>query len=252
MQINIEQVLSTLEEIKSEVCQFIDSKMENLDSLQVNIKEDSSPVTEIDLYISNCFKERFKNLYPKLNFYSEEDKEELQYPTIIIDPIDGTRELARGVGECSISFGIYFSSTFNDPRNFSWIFNPFNSLTAQTNSKSINSRLVKRKRLLGFVSNTEFNNGLYDDLSSDITVIPKGSIAYKLGLLSKGICDFVITKKPKNIWDIMAGSHICAQLDLITFIDEKEVDRIDDELINAPILWCRRENLENLRKEFQI
>ena len=152
---------------------------------EVSSKRDVNDLlTKFDIQANNIIVEHLSQEYPTFSIVSEESpeiKKDSEY-TFLIDPIDGTRELARGVGECSISFGIYFSSTFNDPRNFSWIFNPFNSLTAQTNSKSINSRLVKRKRLLGFVSNTEFNNGLYDDLSSDITVIPKGSIAYKLGL----------------------------------------------------------------------
>ena len=51
-------------------------------------KKDKSWVTEIDLEISR----RVKNILPSnLNYISEEEeKKELSFPALIIDPVDGT------------------------------------------------------------------------------------------------------------------------------------------------------------------
>lgn len=244
-------MLSTLDKFKVEICQYIDSKMDRLDELSVSIKSDDSPVTKIDIFISDLFKKKFLNLYPFLNFYSEEDLGEFNYPLVIIDPIDGTRELSKGIGECAVSFGIYYSSDFSDERNFSWIFNPFNLISVDSYSLDIKSRYKQSNKLLTFVSQTEFDKGLYNDVVEDFIVIPKGSIAYKLCLLSKGICDLVVTRKPKNIWDIMAGSHICSKLGMSMFVNGKRTTSLETILIEGPMIWCRVENEEKALTLFQ-
>lgn len=261
--INFIEVKEELAEIKYKTRQFIDLKMKSLEKLKVHLKQDQSIVTEIDLYISNLFKETFLSLYPFLSFYSEEDLGDFKYPLIILDPIDGTRELAQGIGECAVSFGIYYSADFNDKRNFSWIFNPFNSFCVdsladtQSGSNLVVSPRGKRSprdELLSFVSQTEFSQGLYNETSQQVetklTFIPKGSIAYKLALLSSSICDFIITQKPKNIWDIMAGSHICHQKGMKMKVNGKEITALTESLIESPIVWFWEEDEEQLKHLF--
>jgi myo-inositol-1(or 4)-monophosphatase len=249
--INLIEVLSTLDKIKVEICQYIDSKMDKIESLQIELKSDKSPVTEIDIYISNLFKESFHDLYPFLNFYSEEDQGCFDYPVIILDPIDGTRELSQGIGECAVSFGIYYSEDFSDERNFSWIFNPFNSYCVDSYNLPMKSKKSTRKNLLSFVSQTEYNLKLYEVENKDLNFLPKGSIAYKLALLSRGICDFVITKKPKHIWDIMAGSHICYLLGLEMVINGERCIKLNGVVIESPIVWFHKEHEGQLKSLFQ-
>ncbi|MCT4642543.1 MAG: hypothetical protein N4A33_09640 [Bacteriovoracaceae bacterium] len=171
--------------------------------INITYKLDKTIVTDVDVYISKIFKEEFLGKYPFLNFYSEEDQESFKYPMIIIDPIDGTKEFSQLKDECSISFGIYYSPNLDDIRNFSWIYNPFNNF--EISSIKIVKESSHQYLDKGLVSNTEFEMGLF---KKDVNIVPIGSIAYKLGLLAAGHCLFVETRRAKNIWDIMAGSHI--------------------------------------------
>jgi myo-inositol-1(or 4)-monophosphatase len=244
-------ILAVLSKIKPEICQFIDSKMNDFESLEISTKVDRTPVTIIDLKISKIFKEAFKSEFPFLNFYSEEDPDNLTFPCVILDPIDGTKELAQGLDECAISFGVYFSGDLANSENFSWIFNPFNRFKAHSAQNFINSRKKKRTSLYGLVSNTEFEADMYSNSAENIIVMPKGSIAYKLALLSQGVCDFVMTKKPKNIWDIMAGSHLCHRKGIKLFQGDKEITILEDALIEAPLIWCKKEDFHKIKRLVQ-
>ncbi|WCL47896.1 3'(2'),5'-bisphosphate nucleotidase CysQ family protein [Leptospira sp. GIMC2001] len=66
------------------------------------------------------------------------------------------------------------------------------------------------KEITIFVSRKELAEKLFDNLklSSNFKIIGKGSIAYKLSLLSRSECDLVISLKPKNEWDICGGLAI--------------------------------------------
>lgn len=233
------QILKILEEVKSD----IHCKISSFDhkSLKVSIKEDSSIVTDMDVYISDLFKTKLKNLYPNLNFYSEEDLSSFKFPLAILDPIDGTKEFAKGSDQCAISFGVYFSDRLDDERNFSWIYNFFNEFEVHSEQITEASDLRPKEELKGLVSNSEFQCGLYEGLSN---VVPLGSIAYKLGLLAGGKCDFVVTKRPKNIWDIAAGTHICSKRGIYFYGQKIESFRISDKLFEPTMLWCLRQNRE--------
>lgn len=245
------EILKILNKIKPEICQFIDSKMNDFDALEVSTKIDLTPVTIIDIEISKIFKEAFTNAYPFLNFYSEEDPENFNFPCVILDPIDGTKELAQGLDECAISFGIYFSGDLSSSENFSWIFNPFTHFKAHSSQNFISSRKKKRSSLYGLVSNTEFEADLYTSPTPEVIVMPKGSIAYKLALLSQGVCDFVMTKRPKNIWDIIAGSHLCHRKGISLFQNNVEITSLDSPLIDGPLVWCKKEDYPKVKNLLQ-
>ncbi|HNO25320.1 MAG TPA: inositol monophosphatase family protein, partial [Leptospiraceae bacterium] len=60
------------------------------------------------------------------------------------------------------------------------------------------------------VSKSEHREGLYSDSfwKDQGNIVPKGSIAYKLALSALSESDICISLKPKNIWDICAGTAI--------------------------------------------
>jgi myo-inositol-1(or 4)-monophosphatase len=78
-----------------------------------------------------------------------------------------------------------------------------------------------------------------------------GSIAYKLALLINGDCDFVITKRPKNIWDIAAGTHICKKFGFEVSFLEGDSTKITQDLYQAPMIWCRKNNITQLIDQFK-
>jgi len=243
---NNSRILSTLSKLKGEISQKID---ESLDNLLIKIKEDNTIVTDLDIFISERIREEFKKEFPDLSFFSEEHPDNFCFPMIILDPIDGTREFANGVNECAISFGVYYSSDFNDPRNFSWLYNPFTGFEIHSGNPVIRGKDLTNDQLLAFVSRSEFDKKLFQS-NEQINYQPKGSIAYKLGLLAAGAGDFVMSKRPKNIWDIMAGTHLCFARGMYLFHNGKKIERLDEELIQNDLLWCTEElynsHLKNL------
>ena len=69
------------------------------------------------------------------------------------------------------------------------------------------------------------------------SVLPKGSIAFKLGLLAVGASHFAITKKPKNIWDIAAGTHICLKRGIFLFQNGIKISHIQKDPYDANLTW---------------
>ncbi len=230
-------LLSTLGEIKKEIRQKFDQVFNDLSNLEVSTKKDNTIVTSMDLFVSDLIKEKVQGKYSFLNFYSEEDPESFNYPMIILDPIDGTRELAQGVDECVVSFGVYFSSDLSDGRNFSWLFNPFNGFEIFSEKIIPKHKKLINEKLISYVSRSEFNKGLHPS-TDKLTFLPKGSIAYKLGLLAGGAGDFVISRKPKNIWDIMAGTHICFDRGINLYHNGTKLTELKSARIDSDLVWA--------------
>lgn len=226
------QIMEILQNLKKNIIKKINSTI----LFNISKKEDNTIVTDLDLYISKIFKQEFNKNFPEFNFFCEEDQSEWSFPLLILDPIDGTRELAKGIGECAVSFGVYFSSDFNDSRNFSWIFNPFTGFEINSYDNISSPKLYDDKQLFSFVSRTEFNQNLYQS-NDKYFFLPKGSIAFKLGLLAVGASHFAITKKPKNIWDIAAGTHICLKRGIFLFQNGIKVSHIQKDLYDANLTW---------------
>lgn len=210
-------------------------------SIEKFLKEDRSLVTEVDLYISDLIYEVAKDM--GLNYFSEESQQSLERPCLIIDPVDGTRELAKGIGECAVSLSIH-----TEKSEWAWIYNPFTGFDIRSDDQQLmkNANFLSSK-LLGFVSRSEFKNGVYDKFQcADIEILPRGSIAFKLGLLAAGACDFVYSRSSKNIWDIKAGTTICKQRGLRLYHRGEEVELGFEKRIQGDLLWCRPEYKERI------
>ena len=74
---------------------------------------------------------------------------------------------------------------------------------------------------------------------------PKGSIAYKLGLLAAGNSDFVISMTPKSIWDIAGGTLLCQRSKIKFYSEGKEVLEVKQNYL-PPLIWCHEEIFEEL------
>ena len=228
---------SHLQEIKRLIRQKIDETID----LNVEKKKDNSVVTEIDTYICSLVREKFLREID-VNYFSEEDQGSFSFPMIILDPIDGTKELIEKIGECAVSFGIYYSSDLNDERNFSWIFNPFTGMEISSETIELESRegLLNDRKMKVLVSRTEYSQKLFNE-NVNTEILPIGSIAYKLMLLAYGVGDAVISKKPKNIWDIMAGTHICHKRGIKFYLDKKALNELDETLYQPNMIWTKHD-----------
>lgn len=212
------------------------------DQMEVSKKNDSSVVTNVDLRLSALIKALVhQHLGDEFIFFCEEDHEALSFPTIVLDPIDGTKGLVTGTFESAVSLAIMESPDIKT--GYGYIFNPFKGFEMSSDTvflKTVSKPLDKK---LGFVSRSEWEKGIYKDLhDDDISLSPMGSIAYKLALLAAGACDFVFSANPKNIWDIAAGTILCRQRDIYLYDSHGEqVDQLKDAHIKGPMFWCREE-----------
>jgi myo-inositol-1(or 4)-monophosphatase len=211
---------------------------------EVKIKSDFSPVTQLDLEFSNFLEGVQQSYFPETVFYSEEKYQALSFPSFVVDPLDGTREFIMGSHEWSISVAYIFNQNFSGE---GWI---GNLNTKEYFFEPKTDRDSSKNKLIGEVSRAEFEAGLYAQKQTPgIKLIPLGSIAYKLGRLAYGKSDFVVSLKPKNIWDIAAGTILCQKAGLNFYSQGKRVFKVQ-EAYGPPLIWCDERNSSELLKIF--
>jgi myo-inositol-1(or 4)-monophosphatase len=206
-----------------------------------SIKSDGTPVTLLDLALSDLLEKMSKRHFPAVTFYSEENYSNLDFPLLAIDPLDGTREYIRNRPEWAISIGLFESQNFIGE---GWVYNP---LTKELfNSEISPVEHVDKPEYYGEVSHSEWDKGLYKlFISEKFKLKPIGSIAYKLGRLSAGKLDFVVSLAPKNIWDIAGGTLLCNQSEIKFYSQGKEVREVKQKYL-PPLIWCHEELFEEL------
>lgn len=233
-----------LEELKKSVYQ----KLQEMKSSGMDItrKADKSFVTEFDIYISSKTKEIFSKRYGHLNFFSEEHPESFEFPMLVLDPIDGTREFVKGYGECAISLAILNSEDVSDPKNYAWIYNPFSGFEISSDLHiPIEARSVVPPTIHVMISRSEWEKNLvHYEYNERVSLTPIGSIAYKLGLLAAGACDVVISKRPKNIWDIAAGIIICHVRGIKSYCGKDEILKLNVDKLQGPFIWGKIREIE--------
>ncbi|ATH06474.1 hypothetical protein BIY24_00505 [Halobacteriovorax marinus] len=235
--------------LRREVLEIVKNRLNGSslqESLGVTKKSDFSLVTLVDKEVSDMMHVQFSDLINKegLHFFSEEDQKSFGFPAIILDPIDGTRELSKGLGECSVSLAIMSSPS----EGFAWLYNPFTGFELSSADTWVEPVTYNEDRLFGYVSKGDMKKGLLDHLNDvdNVTIAARGSIAFKLGLLASGACDFVYSKTPKNIWDIAAGTLLCWQRGYKLYQVGREVSSLADKKIAGELIWCREECAEVL------
>lgn len=222
----------------------IDSLLKKFSRPLVKVKSDGSPVTELDLALSELMEVISKKHFFDCCFYSEENFGAWEFPLLALDPLDGTREYIAGRPEWALSVGIFESDHFEGE---GWVANP---VTKEIFSMKSLKSFTQKKKLTGEASRSEFDQGLYVSAQSDrLEIHPRGSIAYKLGKLSAGKLDFVVSLRPKNIWDIAGGSLLCKAAGLEFYSQGKIVTKVE-KLYEPPLLWCHPSVFQELSEQF--
>lgn len=204
------------------------------------MKNDGTPVTSLDLALSVLIENMTIEYYPEVIFYSEENYSSWSFPLMAVDPLDGTREYIKKRPEWSVSIAYLENEKLSGE---GWIYNPSTKEIFES-SKIVSFR--KKQKYSGEVSRSEWDKGHYQDIKSEkFEFKAVGSIAYKLGRLSAGKSDFVVSLAPKNIWDVAAGTLLC-QLAGLKFYSEGEEVREVRKLYKPPLIWCHEEIFSEL------
>lgn len=199
-------------------------------------KSDGSPVTALDLALSALLESLSHEHFKGVTVYSEENYSDWLFPLMAIDPLDGTREYIRNRPEWAVSMGYFSSESFQGE---GWVYNPKTEELYNSLQKTV--LFQKKSHYQGEVSHSEWDNGLYQNAKSEkFKLKAVGSIAYKLGRLSSGKIDFVVSLTPKNIWDIAGGSLLCQNSGIKFYSAGKEVTKVQKQY-QPPLIWCSSE-----------
>ncbi len=229
-------MIEHIPQIKSLVLQF--------PRAEITIKADGTPVTELDLKLSELVEEIVDNFFPQHTFYSEEKYQDWSFPMAVLDPLDGTREYIEGRDEWAVSLALFEDNHF---KGEGWVFNP---LKDECYTEACRAPFSSKKNYQGEVSRSEWKKGLFTGKGSDeFQLTPVGSIAYKLARLSRGQSDFVVSLKPKSIWDIAAGTILCQEAGLKFYSQGKEVTSVEP-IFGPPLIWCPEELFPELSRLF--
>ena len=207
----------------------------------VHEKSANNPVTEADFAANKILIEAIQANFPDDAILSEEvsdghSRSEMNQSrqgnarVWVIDPLDGTKEFVAGIPHFSVSVGLLVDSQ----PVLGFIHNPASQFTIHggkdtpvtCNREIIKPRQYQPKDLSEMnicLSRSEFKKGLFSDLLKTVTLKESqviGSVAYKLGLVAAGKFDLILSKKPKNEWDIAGGAGIFSALQY-ALLDEK-------------------------------
>jgi myo-inositol-1(or 4)-monophosphatase len=191
------------------------------------------PVTEADHAADRILRESL--LREGEGWLSEETADDLSRLSRgrvwVVDPLDGTREFVEGVPEWCLSVGY-----IEDGRAVAGgICNPATGevfLGSRETGVTWNGTPVKaseRQHLAGatvLASRTETQRGEWKRFEGDgLTIVPMGSVAYKLARVAAGLADATWTLSPKNEWDVAAGvALIEAAGGVVCTLEDKPVE----------------------------
>ena len=208
----------------------------------IQFKQDGSPVTELDLFLSSHVETLMERHFKGVTFYSEEKFSDWSFPLLALDPLDGTREYIEGRPEWALSIGVFPTEKFEGE---GWVYNP---LTKELFDAPANIEFPKKSTYRGEVSRSEWKHGLFTNKFTErFELQAVGSIAYKLGRLAYGKCDYVVSLRPKNIWDIAGGTLLCGQAGFKFYSQGKEVTDVR-KLYEPPLIWCHEKLFSELSK----
>ena len=187
-----------------------------LNEYEIKEKSYQNPVTTADREADFYLKSVLTKARPNYGWLSEEtadtsnrlDKEMVW----IVDPLDGTKEFIEGIPHFVVSvalvkngepiIGVLHNPVTKD------IFHAIKGNGTFLNDK-VHNCTIKDSTLDMVILNSrsETSKGLWEPYKLQFKELkPMGSVAYKMGLTAVGDADIFATLRPKNEWDICAGT----------------------------------------------
>jgi len=218
-------------------------------NFQVEIKNDQTPVTEVDIQAEKIIKEIILNAFPDHGFYGEETNRENHDSDFLwlVDPIDGTKGFVRGYPFFSTQIALMHKSQiilgvsnapifeeiiFAELGKGSWI---DNHRTKVSKTSKIESSTISTGNLKSLALSEKWSN--FGKIVSCIDRIRGYGDFYHYHLLATGKIDAVI-ESDVNILDVAALSIIISESGgVFTDLNGKKPDlNIKSILAANPIL----------------
>lgn len=191
----------------SKVCELVKGGFE------VQTKPDHSPVTTVDLEVNRILQELQRREFPLDGWLSEESPDDLARLTRprvwIVDPIDGTKALVKGVPEFCISAslverGVPVVAVILNPSTEE-LFTAVRGGGLFLNGSRVTLSADLKADPVIMVNAWELRNDRWSMLPGTARCRPIYSIAYALALVAAGRIQAALTIEPENEWDLAAG-----------------------------------------------
>lgn len=216
------KVLGLLEQAVREAGDFVRTGAEGIRVVPGTPPGTLHPTTDLDRSTDELLYRRLMSLYGgrgKVVWLTEEradDPARLEADNVfIVDPIDGTRSLLKGLPEAAVSVALWHHGALD----WGCVCNPFTGETftarrgggGYLDGKAL--KVTEADDLAGaqlVMSRTEHERGLLKGLEGRAGYTPMGSIAYKMALVACGRHGGTFTPHPRHEWDI-AGAAVLVE-----------------------------------------
>ena len=186
------------------------------DDYEIKEKGYHNPVTTADNEADSYLKSTLMSARPQYGWLSEEtvdSKNRLNKEKVwIVDPLDGTKEFIEGVPQFVVSIalvekGIPIIGVLHNPVTKE-TFHAAKGGGAYLDQGQYRCSIKDSTRDMVILnSRSETRIGLWEPYKKHFKELrPIGSVAYKMGLTAIGKADIFATLRPKNEWDICAGT----------------------------------------------
>ena len=228
--------------------------------LEIEIKEDKSPVSNGDLKVNELITNKIKQLTPNLPVVSEEtvnlnikNKEKVFW---LVDPIDGTKEYIAGKDEYTLNAALVINTVpvlgvVGVPRK-NRLFYTYglgeSYLIENEKTRKISCKKKQPKgKIVALSSVIKPSNFILNKLKEfNVTSIVKMSSSYKFCVIATGEYDIYAARERANEWDYAAGHAIAQNAGaIIKTLDEKPFLYGKEDYRNPSLLIKRAENLND-------
>ena len=228
--------------------------------LEIEIKEDKSPVSNGDLKVNELITNKITELTPNIPIISEEtvdikikNKEKIFW---LIDPIDGTKEYIAGKDEYTLNAALVINTVpvlglVGVPKKdrLFYTYNPGESYLIEAGQrKKINCKKQQPKgKVVALSSVYKPSDIILNKLKKyNVNSIVKMASSYKFCVIASGEYDIYAAKERANEWDYAAGHAVAQNAGaIIKTLDEKPFLYGKEDYKNPSLLIKRSENLDD-------
>jgi|TARA_B100001939_G_scaffold325495_1_gene318300 3'(2'), 5'-bisphosphate nucleotidase len=228
--------------------------------LQIEIKEDKSPVSNGDLKVNDLITNKIKDLTPNIPIISEEtvDLKKKNEAKIfwLIDPIDGTKEYIAGKDEYTLNASLVINTVpvlgvvgVPKKNRLFYTYGPGESyLIENDKTQKINCKKQQPNgKIVALSSVIKPSDIILNKLKElNVTSIVKMASSYKFCVIATGEYDVYAAKERANEWDYAAGHAIAQNAGaIIKTLDEKPFLYGKEDYRNPSLLIKRSKNLND-------
>ena len=226
--------------------------------LQIEIKEDKSPVSNGDLKVNDLITNKIKDLTPNIPIISEEtvDLKKKNEAKIfwLIDPIDGTKEYIAGKDEYTLNASLVINTVpvlgvVGVPKK-NRLFYTYglgeSYLIENDKTQKINCKKQQPNgKIVALSSVIKPSDIILNKLKElNVTSIVKMASSYKFCVIATGEYDVYAARERANEWDYAAGHAIAQNAGaIIKTLDEKPFLYGKEDYKNPSLLIKRSKNL---------